>query len=147
MRRLWAWAGPASAGCRFLVWLAALLTGFGATGLAVQLAGPFPLWAALPVAGLAGVVFARSFAAAFARMIPQTETAAQTMRQLARRRGTVTQGTATRGRAAEVRVVDRHGNTHYVRAEPLRDADAIAQGAEVLVVFDRRSDALRLVEL
>lgn len=131
----------------FLVWLAALLTGFGGTGLALQSLGPWPLVVAVPVAAVAGVAFARGFAGLFARMIPQTETASQTLRQLSRRRGMVTQGTAARGRAAEVRLRDRHGNTHYVRAEPLRDPDVIAQGSEVLVLWDRRTSALRLVEL
>ena len=68
-------------------------------------------------------------------------------RQLARRRGVVTQGTASRGRPAEVRVVDRHGNAHFLRAEPLGDGDVIAQGTEVLVVSAPREAGHRLVPL
>ena len=131
----------------FLIWFAALLAGFGASGFAVQFTGPWPLWLAVPAAAVAGVLFTRAFSGLFARAIPQLETASVTPRQLARRRGRVTQGTMRRGRAAEVRVTDRHGNTHYVRAEPLRDADEISRGAEVLTVWDRRADALRVVSL
>ncbi|MBM2577510.1 DUF1449 family protein [Jannaschia sp. Os4] len=131
----------------FLIWFAALLTGFGITGIALQFTGPWPLWLVVPAAGAVGILFTRTFSGAFARAVPQLETASVTPRQLARRRGRVTQGTMRRGRAAEVRVTDRHGNTHYVRAEPLRDADEISRGAEVLTVWDRRADALRVVSL
>ncbi|KIT18076.1 Inner membrane protein YqiJ [Jannaschia aquimarina] len=131
----------------FLIWFAALLTGFGGTGIAVQLTGPWPLWLVAPGAALAGLVFTRSFAGTFARLIPQTETSVQTERQLARRRGTVTQGTARRGRPAEVRVTDRYGNTHYVRAEPFRDDAELGRGTDVLMVYDRGTRTLRMIEL
>lgn len=45
-------------------------------------------------------------------------------------RGTVTQGTARAGSAAEVRLRDRHGNLHFMRCEPFHDADIIPEGAE-----------------
>ncbi|MEM9795392.1 MAG: OB-fold-containig protein [Pseudomonadota bacterium] len=131
----------------FLIWFAALLTGFGASGIAIQTIGPAPIWLAVPVAGLAGIGFARTFGGLFTRAIPRTETAAQTTRQLARRRGTVTQGTSRRGRPAEVKVHDRYGNPHYIRAEPLRGADEIVAGQVVLVVYDHRASALRIVAL
>ena len=139
------WTGMGAA--PFLVWLGTLLAGFGATGLVVQWTGPWPLWLAVPVAGAVGLAGARGFAGVFARAIPALETSAVSHRQLARRRGTVTQGTARRGRPAELRVADRWGNAHWVRAEPLRDADAIARGAEVLTVWDHRAGALRIVAL
>lgn len=131
----------------FLIWLGALLAGFSATGLAIQATGPWPLWLALPPAALAAVLFARAASGAIARAVPQVTTAAVSPRHLARRRGRVTQGTMRRDRPAEVRVTDRHGNSHYVRAEPLRDGDVIARGAEVLTVWDRRASALRVVSL
>ncbi len=150
--------GPAAAGAGtghwtglgrvpFLIWLTAALAGFAIGGLLVQATGPWTLWVAVPVAAASGLGAARAFAGIFARAVPRLETAALDPRQLARRRGTVSQGTARRGRPAELRVVDRYGNTHWVRAEPLREADAIPQGTAVLTVWDRRAAALRIVSL
>ena len=135
-----------------MVWLAAALLGFGAAGLAIQaaaeaVAAPLPAWLAAAPAAVAAIAFARTFGRALARLIPGTESSAQTARQLARRQGRVTQGTAARGRSAEVRVTDRHGNIHYLRAEPLRDEDVIPQGADVIVLRDRHSDGYRLIPL
>ena len=145
-----AWLGLGEAPA--LIWLAAALMAFGLAGLGIQgvagsLGAPLPGWLAAIPAGLAALAFARGFARLLARAIPRTETSAPTARQLARRRGVVTQGTAARGRPAEVRVTDAHGNAHYLRAEPLDDADAIAEGADVLVLSDRRGGGYRLVPL
>lgn len=145
-----AWLGLA--GVPAMIWLAAALTGFGVAGLAIQsaavaVAGPLPAPLAVPPAAAAGLLFARAFGRTLSRLVPRTETTAQTARQLSRRRGVVTQGTASRGRPAEVRVVDRHGNAHFLRAEPLSDGDVIAQGTEVLVVSPPREAGHRLVPL
>ncbi|MBY4891591.1 YqiJ family protein [Rhodobacteraceae bacterium N5(2021)] len=136
-----------------LIWLACLFMAFGVAGVALQaiaiaaLGGPFPaLLAAIPSA-LAAVWFTGRFGALFARLIPKTESQSVSSRQLGRRKGTVTQGTARRGTPAEVRVTDRYGNTHYLRAEPLKDADTIPQGTEVLVLRHRPSGGFRLIAL
>ncbi|MEM6658210.1 MAG: OB-fold-containig protein [Pseudomonadota bacterium] len=136
-----------------MIWLVVLLAGFGLSGIGLQLAlrdvlgFDLPSWmAALPAAAF-GLWFARGFGGVFARLLPKTETEAMSERMLARRRGVITQGTASRGRPAEVRVMDRFGNTHYLRAEPLQDADALDQGTEVLVLRDRRRDRFVLVGL
>ena len=133
----------------FMVWLAMLLTGFGLTGLAVQTGagGALPVWLAPIPAAAAGLALARQASAAFARLLPKTETTALETRQLGRTRGVVTQGTAMRGRPAEVRITDRHGNIHYLRAEPAQDGDAIPQGTEVIVRRDPHSRGFRLVPL
>ena len=136
-----------------LIWLAALLLGFGVSGLAIQMllrdllgtSAPAPV-AAVPAA-VAGLWFARRFGALFARILPKTETTAMSMRSLGRRRGVITQGTAIRGRPAEVRVTDGHGNVHYLRAEPLRDDAHLEAGTEVLVVRQPRTTEYRLIAL
>lgn len=136
-----------------LIWLASILFAFGATGLALQSVATGLTGAALPVfaaalpAAAAALWFTRRFGALFARLLPKTETESLSERHLGRRTGTVTQGTAARGRPAEVRVTDRFGNTHYLRAEPLRDAVQIPQGAEVLVLRHRHDGGYRLVPL
>lgn len=136
-----------------LIWLATLFMSFGVAGVALQgiavatLGGPIPaLLAAVPCA-FAAIWFTGRFGALFARLLPKTESQSVSKRQLGRRKGTVTQGTATRGTPAEVRVTDRYGNTHYLRAEPMRDADTIAQGTEVLVLRHRPTGGFRLIAL
>ena len=137
----------------FLIWLGSALMAFGLSGMALQLSlrDLFQIFApaglvSLP-AGVCALGFARGFGAAFARLLPQTKTEALSEGSLGRRRGTITQGTASRGRPAEVRVMDRFGNAHYLRAEPLSDQEQIAQGTEVLVIRDRRAERYVLVPL
>ena len=135
------------------IWLASVLMAFGLSGVMLQMAAssvlgaPFPaLVASLPAAVVA-LWFARQFGALFARLIPKTETQALSERHLGRRRGIVSQGTAARGKPAEVRVTDRYGNTHYLRAEPLNDDAVIPQGSDVLVMRARHDGTYRLVPL
>ncbi|MFA3917644.1 OB-fold-containig protein [Ruegeria hyattellae] len=134
-----------------MIWLATLLMGFGLSGMGLQLALRdliglnLPGWlAAIPAAAF-GIWFARGFGAVFARLLPRTETEATSVRRLSRRRGVITQGTASKGRPAEVRVTDRFGNAHYLRAEPMRDGESLSQGTEVLVLRDRRSGDFVLI--
>lgn len=135
------------------IWLAAMLIGFGLTGLGLQsvaetvLGHPLPvLLAALP-ALVSALWFTRKFGKLFARLLPRTETQAISERQMGRRIGIVTQGTAARGRPAETRITDGYGNTHYLRAEPMQDGLEIPQGTEVLVVRDHRNKCFRLIPL
>ncbi|MEM7722249.1 MAG: OB-fold-containig protein [Pseudomonadota bacterium] len=135
-----------------LIWIASLLLGFGLAGILIQNAAA-AVWAPLPAAlavipaGAIGIWFARSFGRVFARILPKTETQAVSKRSLGRRAGTVTQGTARRGQPAEVRVNDRYGNTHYLRAEPMQDGEEISEGAEVLVLRHRPTGGFRLIPL
>jgi hypothetical protein len=135
----------------FLIWLATMCLSFGLSGLGLQMALRDFLGFTLP-AGLASLPalfvslwFTRGFGAWFARVLPQTETSALSESSLGRRRGVVTQGTAARGRPAEVRVMDGYGNAHYLRAEPMSEGDEISAGTEVLVIRDRRAKAYVLV--
>lgn len=136
-----------------LIWLAVLLLGFGLSGMGGQMAlkagfaFTAPPWLAALPAGAFGLWFVRVFGVGFARFIPQFETEALSVRNLGRRRGVVTQGTATTGRPAEVRVIDRYGNAHHLRAEPFEKGIEISQGTEVLVILDRRQGAFVLIPL
>lgn len=136
-----------------LIWIAAVLLGFGVSGVVLQGLTAMLLGVTLPAvlaavpAALAGIWFARQFGAIFARLLPKTETTALSNRHLGRRTGVVTQGTARRGKPTEVKVKDRHGNTHYLRGEPLKDDDEITAGTEVLVLRHRHECGYRLVPL
>ena len=135
-----------------LIWLAALLLGFGLSGvvlqsLAASVWAPLPAMVASVPAATAGIWFARTFGAVFARVLPKTETTAMSARHLGRRIGVVTQGTARRGAPSEVKVTDRHGNIHYLRAEPLKDDVEIPRGTRVLVLRHQADTGYRLVPL
>lgn len=136
-----------------LIWIAAVLLGFGVTGVVLQnlttllLGTTFPAALAAIPAALAGIWFAKQFGMVFARMLPKTETTALSNRHLGRRTGVVTQGTAKRGKPTEVKVTDRYGNIHYLRGEPLKDDDEIPAGTEVLVLRHRLEQGYRLVPL
>lgn len=127
----------------FMIWLAAVLLGFGLGGLIIQnlanalLGAALPLLLAVPAAGALALGFARRFGGFIARLMPKSETAAVHSARLGQRRGIISQGTARRGSPAEVRVHDDHGNIHYLRAEPYDDADVIAEGTEVLIIRPR----------
>ena len=137
----------------FLIWLGAFLLAFGLGGLILQSVLLNSVGFTLP-AGLAALAvfvpalgFARRFARVFARLLPKTESSAMSENHLGRRRGVVSQGTAARGRPAEVRVFDQHGNAHYLRAEPLRDDQEFPAGTEVLVLRKTLNEGYRLVSL
>ena len=135
------------------IWLASMFLSFGVIGVGVQMALTETLGLTLNAA-LAAVPaffgarwFTRTFGTVFARVIPKVETESVSERHLGRRKGVVSQGTAARGRPAEVRVTDRHGNTQYLRAEPFRDDEVITPGTEVIVMRHRREDGYRIVSL
>lgn len=136
-----------------LIWLASMFMAFGVAGVALQgaaanlLGGPLPALLAVGLSAIAAFWFTGRFGALFARLLPKTESQSVSKRQLNKRMGTVTQGTAARGNPAEVRVKDRYGNTHYLRAEPLKDAETIPQGTEVLVLRHRPTGGFRLIAL
>lgn len=52
-------------------------------------------------------------------------------------RGTITQGTASRGKPAEAKIKDRHNNMHYLRVEPLEDDATFPQGSDVTLIRKR----------
>lgn len=138
------------------IWLATLLAGFGVGGVLVQGAAgslfgaPLSPWLAVIPAAALGLAAARGLAGVLGNFVKPMETTATGPQFLGGLRGVVTQGTARRGSAAEVRLRDRHGNTHYQRCEPFRDTDVIPEGTEVLTLRERRPEGgwgLRILPL
>ena len=133
----------------FMMWFVSFLTMFGLFGLVLQsvLSGIFG--AALPailaslVALPVGLFGARFIAGIIARIMPKHESEAMRTRYLGGHHGTITQGIAKRGKPAEAKIQDRFGNFHYLRVEPLDDADEIPQGSAVHVI--RRKDGMFFV--
>ncbi|WP_370227772.1 OB-fold-containig protein [Cognatishimia sp.] len=135
------------------IWLASMCLSFGVVGIGIQLATQETLGltlnavlAAIP-AFFGARWFTRTFGKIFARAIPKVESESVSERHLGRRRGIVSQGTAARGRPAEIKVTDRFGNIQYLRAEPFRDDEVIEPGTEVIVMRHRRGDGYRIVSL
>lgn len=133
-----------------LMLLVLFLASFGLIGLIGQqlahdLAGgllppliavPGALAIALPVTGVA--------ARGLARILPHDETTAIDVGDLVGLTAEIIVGRATRGSPAKARVRDRHGQTHYVMAEPDDPATAFAEGDEILLVR-RESHVFRAI--
>lgn len=127
----------------FLIWFVSFLTIFGLAGLMIQAASSSLFGAALPAliasafAIIPALAVTRVIANWVAFLMPKTETSAMRTRYLGGHHGTITQGTAQRGKPAEAKIKDRHGNIHYLRVEPLDDDAEFAQGADVTVIRKR----------
>lgn len=123
-----------------LVWLTSLIGCFTLTGLAVQqtaaayLGAPLHPGLAVSAALLVGLVLNTFVANGLARVIPGFETTVVTTDDLLRRRGTILEGTARRHAPARAKVVDHHGQAHFVMVEPHEDDDIIAAGETALLV-------------
>lgn len=133
------WLGL-GAGLPILIWLTALLGCFTIVGVAVQqattafLGGPLGPWAAAAIALVVGG-FINVFAArGLARIMPGYESTVISQGDLMRQRGTILEGVAKRGHPARAKIVDQHGQAHYVMVEPHHDTDVIAQGESALLV-------------
>ncbi|NOR63751.1 MAG: DUF1449 family protein [Rhodobacteraceae bacterium] len=133
----------------FMMWLVSFLTMFGLSGLVLQSAftsligAPLPAVLAALIALPAGLFGAKFIARIIAAIMPKHESEAMRTRYLGGHHGTITQGVAKRGKPAEAKIQDRFGNFHYLRVEPLDDADVIPQGAAVHVI--RRKDGMFFV--
>ena len=127
----------------FLIWLVSFLTIFGLTGLLTLNVGnaitglTMSLAITVPVAIIVATYAARFIARIVASIMPKTESTAMRTRFLGGHHGVISQGTARRGQPAEAKLKDRHGNTHYLRVEPLEDDVEIPQGRDVHVIRKR----------
>lgn len=123
-----------------LIWLTSLLACFTLTGLMVQqtvgaLAGsPLPWWMACAAAFAAAIPLNTVAANGLARVMPGFESSVVSADDLVRLRGTVLEGTARRDIPARAKVVDAHGQAHFILVEPHDTSEAIAAGETVLVV-------------
>ena len=92
-----------------------------------------PGWfAAIPALALA-LPATRFLGLGFAKILPQNETYAVSSSDFLGKVAVVTLGTARAGLPAEAKLRDVHGNTHYVRVEPLRPAETFATGTAVVL--------------
>lgn len=123
-----------------LVLLVLFLMGYAIFGYSLQkvahglLGGYLPVWLAGLVAVAPGMATVRSLGALIAHIIPRDETSAVSEISLIGRHGVVSAGAARRGLAAQARVRDAHGRTHYLMVEPDLDDEVFDEGAQILIV-------------
>ena len=120
--------------------LIAFLTSFAITGFAMQqiLLGTLgitlhPVFAA-PIASIACMPGVRLFAGVLGAIMPKDETDAVNADSFIGRPAIITLGTASMGNAAQARLKDKHGHSHYVMVEPDNAGESFNQGAAVLLV-------------
>ena len=123
-----------------LIWLAALLFVFAAVGLMGQavvaglLGAPLSAgWAAL-AAGGAAVPLNSLAMRPLAAVLPKDETTAIDLDDLVRRDAEIQIGTARAGSPARAKVIDVHGQAHFVMVEPHDQTLALNAGDTVLLV-------------
>ena len=123
-----------------LIWLTSLLGCFTLSGIAIQqgatalTGGPLHWSLASGGALIAGSLLNTLAANGLARIMPGFETSVISTDDFLRRRGTILEGTARRGSPARAKIVDQHGQAHFIMVEPHDDTDAIAAGETALIV-------------
>jgi hypothetical protein len=123
-----------------LVLLVLFLTGYAMFGYALQMVvhGLFgvylPGWGAGLLAVPSGLATVRGLGSLVAHIIPRDETSAVSELSLIGRAGVVSAGSARRGLAAQARVRDALGRTHYLMVEPDLDDEVFEEGTQVLIV-------------
>lgn len=123
-----------------LILLVLFLGGYTVFGYGIQLvtngiAGIYlPAWLAGVLALPPGMATVRSLGAVISHIIPRDETSAVSETTLLGRPGVVSAGVARRGMAAQARVRDGLGRTHYLMVEPDLDDEVFEEGTQILVV-------------
>ena len=125
-----------------LIWLAALLFVFATVGvigqsvLASMLGAPLSAgWAALAAGGAALPLNSLAMRPLGA-IIPKDETTAIDIDDLLRRDAEIQIGTARAGSPARAKVIDHHGQAHFVMVEP-HDAETELQAGETVLLVRR----------
>lgn len=123
-----------------LVLLLLFLGGYTLFGYSLQMVahglfgGYLPAWIAGLLAVPAGLATVRALGTLVAHIVPRDETSAVSEQSLVGRVGVVVAGSARRGLAAQARVRDGHGRSHYLMVEPDFDDEVFEEGVQVLIV-------------
>lgn len=131
-------------GVPILILLMLFLGLFAMTGFVIQ-AVAVAAWAPLPASLAALPAFVLALPAVrvtsrwVARIVPRDESYVVDLGDFVGRSGEVTVGPLDQGLPGRIRLKDRHGNWHVLRARAARNEEPIAIGAQVLIV-DRTSD-------
>lgn len=124
----------------FMAWLILFLTSFGLIGLIAQTISENITGMLLPgsigsiIAFVATLPVVRVCGRFIAKVMPQDETDAVSEASFIGRTATLVLGTASAGKAAQAKLRDQHGTTHYIMVEPDVADQVFSQGDTVLVV-------------
>lgn len=123
-----------------LVLLLLFLSGYTVFGYSLQMVanglfgGYLPAWLAGLLAVPAGMATVRGLGSLIAHIIPRDETSVISEQSLVGRVGVIVSGGARRGLAAQAKVKDGHGRSHYLMVEPDIDDEVFDEGTQVLIV-------------
>ncbi|HEF5874909.1 TPA: YqiJ family protein [Burkholderia cenocepacia] len=123
-----------------LIVMILFLLGFSVAGFALQAAlhamvgFMMPAALAAGLAALAALPFVRHTGKLVAHILPQSETTALSEIEFVGRTARIVTGEASAGNPAEARLVDEHGQAHYVRVEPDDAGQSFPKGTTVLLV-------------
>ncbi|WP_117194557.1 OB-fold-containig protein [Rhizobium terrae] len=131
-------------GVPILILIMMLLGFFAITGFALQAVAqavwtPLPAIVASVPAFLLALPAVRTSSRWVARIVPRDETYAVDLSEFIGRGGEVTVGPLDQGLPGRVRIKDRHGNWHTLRARAARSEAPLAIGTDILIV-DRAAD-------
>lgn len=115
------------------------MTGFVLQAVASAIWTPLPALIAIPTALAGSVPTIRVASRWVARLVPRDESYAVDLADLVGRTAEVTVGPLDQALPGRVRLKDRYGNWHVLRAKAAAEEAPIAIGAQVLLV-DRNSD-------
>jgi Protein of unknown function (DUF1449) len=128
-----------------LVLLLLFLAGYTLFGYSLQMVahglfgGYLPAWIAGLLAVPSGLATVRGLGSLIAHIIPRDETSSVSEQTLMGRVGVIVAGSAKRGLAAQAKVKDSLGRSHYLMVEPDLEDDVLDEGMQVLIV--RKSGA------
>jgi hypothetical protein len=123
-----------------LVLLLLFLSGYTVFGYSLQVVanglfgGYLPAWLAGLLAVPAGMATVRGLGSLIAHIIPRDETSAVSEQSLVGRVGVIVAGGSKRGLAAQAKVKDSYGRSHYLMVEPDIDDEVFNEGTQVLIV-------------
>ncbi len=113
---------------------------FGMAGLALQstagslFGSPLPSLLAMPAAFIAVLPGVRWSCAGLARILPRDESNAVSTGTFIGKTAVIVGSSATASMAAQARLRDRHGTTHYLMVQPDVDSEELKPGELVLIV-------------
>ena len=123
-----------------LVLLIVFLTAFGLVGFVVQgtttavFGAPLPTVLAVIPAFFAAMPVVRVSGLTLAKVMPKEQTEAVSQKRFIGKVAVIIRGSATKGKPAEGKFSDRHGQMHYALIEPDAEDETFNQGDEVILV-------------
>ena len=123
-----------------IILLIVFLTSFAISGYALQIFTQnlfgflFPAFIAGIIAVFAALPCTRVLGGLMHKYLPKDETYAVSSDSFIGRVANITLGTAAHENAAEAKLKDEHGKTHYIMVEPDNDKETFDQSDELLIV-------------